>query len=335
MNMAIKTMNSTIKPMREEINPKECIITGQSIDGVVSKRDKVFQYEIQTGKYNHVLKFCTDCLPKIQEFIGRNKTLIKGHLFNGLSITQDETKYPVRTHYDDMVKFLVQNPYNKTPMDKLNDYFFYLASRVKYAGQKTEISDSGNYDAVISNCYFETLQEFYYYTQILKEQFKYITVDYNEGIPETYSLTFDGLQKYYELTQEGSKSSRCFIAMSFNKEDEHIFTNAIQPICQELGFDAIRVDKRDPEKEQTINDFIIAEIKKCKFLISDYSNQKSGVYFEAGYALGRGKKVIYTCPRKELEKLHFDINHFPVLLYDSIEDLKQQLKAKIESYIID
>lgn len=37
----------------------------------------------------------------------------------------------------------------------------------------------------------------------------------------------------------------------------------------------------------TINDAIVREIKKCKFLVADFTQHKHGVYFESGLGLQR------------------------------------------------
>lgn len=114
-----------------------------------------------------------------------------------------------------------------------------------------------------------------------------------------------------------------------------MYDDAISPAGSETGFEAIRIDRVHPGIAQTINDAIIAEIKKSKFLISDYTGQRGGVYFEAGYALGKDRKVIYTCPEIDKDHLHFDVNHFPIIFYKDATDLKTKLKMKIEAYILD
>ena len=58
-----------------------------------------------------------------------------------------------------------------------------------------------------------------------------------------------------------------------------------------------------------ITDEIMAEIRQSRFVIADYTGQKNGVYFEAGFALKLGLTVIPTCRTDEVGKLHFDIKH--------------------------
>jgi nucleoside 2-deoxyribosyltransferase len=108
---------------------------------------------------------------------------------------------------------------------------------------------------------------------------------------------------------------------------------AIKQACKETGFNPILVDEIDPGMTNTINDAIVANLKKCKFCIADFTEQKDGVYFESGFALGQGKRVIYTCKEDWFNKSHFDINHFPHIIYPNVAELKRQLVDRINAWI--
>ena len=94
--------------------------------------------------------------------------------------------------------------------------------------------------------------------------------------------------------------------------------NALKSSCIQTGFIPILIDEVHADADKTINDEIIASIKKSKFCISDFTEQKDGVYFEAGFALGRGLKVIYTCQKADFKDSHFDTNHFPHIILSLI-----------------
>ena len=53
------------------------------------------------------------------------------------------------------------------------------------------------------------------------------------------------------------------------------------------------------------------KIRDCKFMICDLTHDNNGAYWEAGYAEGLGKPVIYICEKQKFEdsKTHFDTNH--------------------------
>jgi len=76
--------------------------------------------------------------------------------------------------------------------------------------------------------------------------------------------------------------------MSFDTEMIKIYNEWIELSIRESDFEPYIVFNQHPESDVTINDAILAGIKKAKFTIADFTYHKSGVYFEAGYALGRG-----------------------------------------------
>ena len=132
---------------------------------------------------------------------------------------------------------------------------------------------------------------------------------------------------------EAKESKIVFVAMSFEEEMIKIYNHWIEPAIKESGFDPYIVFNQHPESDATINDAILAGIKKAKFTIADFTNHKSGVYFEAGYALGRGQKVIYTCQEDHIGKAHFDTRNYQHLVWKNGEELKKKLMDKIEVFI--
>ena len=51
------------------------------------------------------------------------------------------------------------------------------------------------------------------------------------------------------------------------------------------------------EHTNDINDEIIAQIRRSRFMVCDLTGYRGGVYFEAGFAYGLGLDVVYTCRR--------------------------------------
>ncbi len=120
--------------------------------------------------------------------------------------------------------------------------------------------------------------------------------------------------------------------MSFDPPTKPI-REAIRKALTLTGYEAIIIDEQIIDSERTINDEIIASLKKCKFCIADFSLHSRGVYFESGFALGHGKKVIYTCGKEEFTKAHFDIKPLQHIIYETPEQLTKDLINKIEAYI--
>ena len=119
--------------------------------------------------------------------------------------------------------------------------------------------------------------------------------------------------------------------MNFNPKFDYIFTEAIEPACDACGFKAIKVSL--VEHNEKICDKIIAEIKTSRFLISDFTDPRHGVYFEAGYAHGLGLPVIWTCKKGEEDKLHFDTRQYNHIIWDDAKDLKEKLINRIKATV--
>ena len=180
--------------------------------------------------------------------------------------------------------------------------------------------------------YLNSLSEFEFYMGVIKEM-SYVKYEYVQGAYLDIQLTIYGLNQVLELIREKT-SKTCFVAMSFVDEMFMIYDEAIKPAILETGFEPLIIsDKKDIPSDTTINDAILAAIKKSKFTIADFTEHKHGVYFESGYALGRGQKVIYTCRQDEIGKAHFDTRNYPHIIWKDAEDLKKQLINKIEVFI--
>ncbi len=104
------------------------------------------------------------------------------------------------------------------------------------------------------------------------------------------SLTMKGWQLYEENEKRQPNSKQCFVAMSFDPELDAIYEQGIKKAIKEAGYEPIRIDKE--EHNEKICDRIIAEIRKSRFLVADFTQQKHGVYFEGGFAMGLNIPII-------------------------------------------
>ena len=87
-----------------------------------------------------------------------------------------------------------------------------------------------------------------------------------------------------------------------------------------------------------IDDEIIAEMRRSRFLVADFTQGKTdgargGVYFEAGFALGLGIPVIYTCREDAIDKIHFDTRQYHHTTWKDPEDLRDKLEKRILALI--
>lgn len=132
------------------------------------------------------------------------------------------------------------------------------------------------------------------------------------------------------LLQENSKD--VFVAMWFHKDMDDAFA-AITSAAKSFGFRAFRIDKKEHNNE--ISGEILYEIRKCRFLVADVSGQRHGVYFEAGYAMGKGIPVIWTCKSSELSSVHFDTRQYNHVVWKNEKQLEEGLKDRIKGTILE
>jgi nucleoside 2-deoxyribosyltransferase len=149
--------------------------------------------------------------------------------------------------------------------------------------------------------------------------------------------TAKGWQELDRLNRRQIDSAQAFVAMWFNDSTNEAYINGIEPALAATGYKAIRIDKK--EHNNKIDDEIIAEIRRSRFLVADFTcepkNVRGGVYYEAGFAQGLGLPVIWTCRDTSLADLHFDTRQYSHIVWKTSEDLSVQLKNRIGATIGD
>lgn len=150
------------------------------------------------------------------------------------------------------------------------------------------------------------------------------------------TLSLKGWEYYEKLRRSASDSRKAFMAMKYNDAQlDKIVDDIFKPAVKQTGFDLVRLN--DDPKAGLLDDRMRVEIQTSRFLIADLSHKNPGAYWEAGYAEGLGKPVIYTCEKTKFEnpdtKPHFDTNHHLTIPWDSnnLQDAANQLKATIRA----
>jgi nucleoside 2-deoxyribosyltransferase len=142
-----------------------------------------------------------------------------------------------------------------------------------------------------------------------------------------FSLEANGIDLAEELLKRNIVGSQAFVAMWFDESMENAFSQGIEPALKETGYKVIRIDKK--EFIGDINEEIQKEIKQSKILIADYTGNRGGVYYEAGFAKALNKPVVSCCKEDILKELHFDVKHLNQIVWTSPEDLKNKLIKRI------
>lgn len=240
----------------------------------------------------------------------------------------------------------------KNIIEKIDNVLLYMSHKTKSFNEAILFDEETSYRLFF--CIDNT--EFFKILSYLNSQ-NYITDkciarDYLGG----YAITEKGVQRISDLL-DSTSSDRCFIAMWFNDETSEFYNYLVKAVQGNpeiedknsdgygAGYKAIRIDNKD--HNNYIPNEIIAEIKRCKFMIADLTGYRGGVYFEAGFAEGLGKPVIYTCNEDWFDDtkdekggiikqgVHFDLKQKYILKWkkDELGEFKRTLAAKIGAII--
>ncbi len=174
------------------------------------------------------------------------------------------------------------------------------------------------------------------YTELMNDNechdFKNILIEmkcFNE-LGQLSRTGFEFLEKY---TTENINSNQVFVAMWFDETMNEIYDQGFEPgIQKDTGLTAHRIDKGHFTGK--IDDEIIAEIRRSKFVVADFTcgeTVRGGVYYEAGFAQGLGKQVIFTCHADQIQQVHFDTRQFNHILWQTPADLQKQLNDRIKA----
>jgi nucleoside 2-deoxyribosyltransferase len=141
----------------------------------------------------------------------------------------------------------------------------------------------------------------------------------------------DGWRRLKQLRLREVDPDSAFVAMRFTDDLRDVFAEGIEPALLSTGFRSIRVDLI--EHNGKIDDRIVADIRKSLLVVADFTGHRQNVYFEAGFALGLGRHVIWTCRDSDIGQAHFDTRQYNHVVWCDAADLRERLRNRIEATI--
>lgn len=312
--------------------PEYCHLTGYKTENFPTVND-VVDYVIKIGEKPMLFRFHWD--HQNRDFVEKNKHILHGLILNGKFPPEYNNKSGPLLTNEKLEKIINESIVPTTPDKKIENLLTYLHSLQEFEGSAIKFPENESSQDLAKRLYFKNYREmiFYLFTLLKQGLLDGRDASTKDGTSLIdIKLTYEGLAKVIELYESGNQSDRCFVAMSFSKELANT-RESIKSAVHETGFKPILIDEIHYNSDVTINDALVAEIKKCKFLVADFTQHKHGVYFEAGFALGLKKPVIYLCNQEDFSNTHFDTNHYPHIIYVELDELKENLKTKIEAWI--
>lgn len=119
-----------------------------------------------------------------------------------------------------------------------------------------------------------------------------------------------------------------FIAMSFASDMEKARESIMRAI-EDKGYKAVVIDEK--EHNEQIVPQIFEEINRAEFIIADLTGHRNGVYYEAGFARGLNKQVVFTCRADDFENSHFDVKQVNTIRWENEWILEERLRKRIEA----
>ena len=86
---------------------------------------------------------------------------------------------------------------------------------------------------------------------------------------------------------------------------------------------------------------MIAELRRARFVVADFTHgadgARGGVYYEAGFAHGMDREVIFTCEKEALKRIHFDTRQYNHIVWEAekLDEFRSRLAARISAVIGD
>ena len=220
----------------------------------------------------------------------------------------------------------ILDAYPKNVSNKLNRALCNLSKQTTYFGQQLDIDNSS-----LPILYALNTGELEAILNALKDN-GYIKSSF-DGIAGGHiiEITAKGYDRIYELEKVNPKSKQAFVAMWFDSSLGKAYTDGFEKAIKEAGYESKRIDRE--EFNNKIDDEIVAEIKRSKFLVADFTGHRGGVYYESGFAHGLGIPVIFTCRKDCLEDAHFDTEHYNHIVWENEEELYKKLLNRIRATI--
>ncbi len=229
------------------------------------------------------------------------------------------TEAPIIT--TETIEQIIRDVPQYTPPEKLDNLLELMGRMTPALGLPTKFEPKTDYPLLIARDPAEV-----HFLLIELDDRKYIFGP-RHGPQSGLIVLSHGWERLEEIKRSGRLSNRAFVAMSFDKSLDGLYSEAIEPAIRIAGWDPLRLDR--VEFVNRIDDEIIGQIRRSRFMVADFTGQRHGVYFEAGMMIGLGRTVIWMCDKKELGQVHFDVRQFNFIEYESLPAAQDRLYKRI------
>lgn len=241
------------------------------------------------------------------------------------SLTKEYRAFDVLEQKDNFIFWLCAEPFMSIP-DLSDDGADFFEDRYSWFGCKT-LFDVKNLLEILQQEGFVRLSE----------RPQNVLGEYNNTPYMTISNVLSPTLKAYELYEQLKKgkkaTNKAFLALQFDGALNEKRKKKLKKAVSQTGFILNTVDEEP--KAGLIDDKIRLDIRNSRFVIADLTDGNKGAYWEAGFAEGMGKSVIYMCREDvfndEKKRPHFDVSHHQCITWskDKFDEAMEKLKNTI------
>ncbi|MBZ0264061.1 hypothetical protein K8I28_05275 [bacterium] len=161
----------------------------------------------------------------------------------------------------------------------------------------------------------------------------YVQYEESRNVGYFVKLTAEGIN--HRENQYLIYGNSAFLIIWCNKELDEVIKEVYKEVIEkENGFKLIIQEREEPNI--SIHNDIYDYIKNTLFSICDLSGKRPNCYYEAGYAHGLGKKVIFTIREEDIKKndrvdFDFDLIPYKHSIYDPYDlgSFKKELSERV------
>lgn len=150
-----------------------------------------------------------------------------------------------------------------------------------------------------------------------------------------YKILPDGWAHLEKLKETNPDSQQCFVAMAFNEDMREVYDSTMSEAILDAGYKPHLVNEK--EYNDKIDDEIIRQIRRSRFILADFTGQRQNVYYEVGFAKGLGLEVFWTCRNDEIEKgeVKFDTRQYNFITWENekLSEFKDNITKRIEAVL--
>lgn len=299
-------------------------ITLQSFDGQRVTCETCGEYDISGLIVSVQVKNYTD--PQ-----GNNKVGDRSYILSGLTRRASDAGERTVINENNISTLLQSVAIPKNPLENMDMALLYVGEHQSKADEFFEVFHGKDYPLTFAKdedeCryFLQTLVE----RKLLDHQAELVLA--GQPRSDSYRLTPEGWEKAEQIKNLQPDSNQAFVAIWFSAQLSDAWEQGFKPALESTGFDPLRVDLA--EHNGKIDDFIIAQIRRSGLLVADFTGHRGGVYFEAGFAMGLGIPVIWTCRKSDINELHFDTRQYNHIDWENPQELKERLQNRIAATI--